>query len=176
MGMMLTVFAILLPGSTATSPTTRIRDTWPAAKLTGKSELIVIAKLAKTEDSPKTDKISKQYEQMIGINSTFSVLAVVKGRYDKKEMTLLHFRNPTQVGDESPRPARGADGKIIKTSWTQQNDIDPPELVDLNWLKEKNARFLMFLKRRPDGRFECISGQIDPVLSVSKLVGDSDDR
>jgi hypothetical protein len=172
MGILLIAFASVCPSS-PTSLVTRIREAWPAAKLTAKADLIIIAKLARTEDSPKADKLSKQYQHLIGVNSTFMVLAVVKGHQDKKELTLLHFRRPTH--QEGIGQIARTD-KISTVSWIQQSEIDGPDLIEPEWLKGKDIRFLMFLKRRADGRVEAISGQVDPVLSVNKLVGDSDDR
>jgi hypothetical protein len=35
---------------------------------------------------------------------------------------------------------------------------------------DQAPQYLAFLKKRPDGRYECVSGHLDPDLSVRQLI------
>jgi hypothetical protein len=153
-----------------------IREVWASSKLLEKADLVVIARLTSTRDSPNSDKPPALFPNLVGVDSTFHVLAVLKGKARKKELVLFHFRYRTEKDKRkptgsgvSPRP------EMVRLVSLQTPEIDGPGLLDFGTRRSKEARYLLFLKKRRDGRYECVSGQIDPDVSVSGLDGPSDD-
>ena len=80
----------------------------------------------------------------VGIETTFAVLSVLKGGTNTKSFVLYHLAE--------------AENKSV---------FNGPQLIAFE-PKEKK-RFLLFLKREPDGRFTPLTGQVDPVESVKDL-------
>jgi hypothetical protein len=137
----------------------RIVQPWPAAKLTEQADLIVIARPTATGDAAKSDKPPKGYDDLVGTDTEFKVLAVLKGKLEGEKLALFHFRHP-----------------LSKTS-SQSPEVDGPGLVAFDpKAQDGRSRYLLFLKKRKDGRYECVSGQVDPDSSVAALAGPSDDR
>jgi hypothetical protein len=140
----------------------RLRDSWPSAKLAEKADVIVVAKLVSIKDAKKSDPPPKgrYQDKLVGVDSTFRVLAVLKGKHEGQQLTLFHFR-----------------WEWNKVAAFQIPDIiDGPNLIAFDPMKDKEVRVLLYLKKRPDGRYECVSGQEDPDLSVARLEGRTDDR
>ena len=80
-----------------------------------------------------------------GVNTTFQVLAVLKGGQEMKTFVLFHLR------EAEPK----------------ETTVNAPTLVSFN-PKEKK-RYLLFLKRETDGRFTPLCGQTDPAGAVKDL-------
>ncbi len=86
-----------------------------------------------------------------GVNATFEIKCVLKGDFPKNCLELHYY---------------------------QRLDPNEGEINGPGWLffePTKKSRYLMFLKKREDGRFEAISGQADPNLSVFELKGSDTD-
>jgi hypothetical protein len=125
---------------------------WTYPKLTEAADLIVIAQSLSTTDAKKTDKPGQGLEgDFVGVDTTFRILCVLKGQYKEKEFTLFHYR-------ESTRPEGGP-----------TPDIDGPLLVSFDCKDAKDQEYLLYLKKRRDGRYECVSGDVDPLLSVRRI-------
>jgi hypothetical protein len=161
--------SLIVAALTAIGAETRIGEPWPAAKLTEKADYIVIGRVVSTGDAKVSDKPPKSFEHLglVGVDSKFRILAALKGSIRDKELVLFHFRSARKPAEKEPR------GLV---SIRQTPDVDGPCLIRFDPQGEKDARYLMFLKKRPDGRYECVSGQVDPDMSVSKLDGPTDDR
>jgi len=123
---------------------------WPYEKLAKEADLIVIATPTQTKDSgekvnfPGIARGNKPVPGY-GVNTTFEVLAVLKGGQVLKSFVLLHLR-------EAGSNAISANG---------------PSLVSFDPTEKK--RYLMFLKREADGRFSSLCGQTDPAGAIKDL-------
>ena len=136
----------------------RLVEHWPYDKLLRSSDLVVIAQATSTKDSGEVKAADYWKVKLLGVNTSFAVQAVLKGSHAAKELTVLHYRLERGVsvingpglvsfrtGGMSVRTKRGAAG----------------------W---KHSQYLLFLRKRSDGRFEPVSGPIDPELSVREVV------
>ncbi len=122
-----------------------------------KSDLVVIAnpldKTADTKERSVLPGISQQDQhgrqskiESIGVETVFTVLAVLKGSPTIKRFTLHHFREAESTGAPS---------------------IGGPLLVKFDPSDVSGRRsYLMFLVREPDGRFAPVGGQTDPGMQA----------
>ena len=83
-----------------------------------------------------------------GIETTFNILAILKGDTKLKNFVLHHY---SVTGPQ----------------------LNGPGLVSFNPSQKKT--FLLFLKRSPDGRYVAVSGQTDPNISIKAITGVTDD-
>jgi hypothetical protein len=123
---------------------------WPYDKLTREADLIVIATQTQTEDTgEKMDcpGIARDNKPVpaLGVNTTFQVLAILKGAPDLKSFVLFHLR------EAEP----------------QTMSVNGPALVSFDPTQKK--RYLLFLKKAADGRFTSLCGQTDPAGAVKDL-------
>lgn len=122
-------------------------------QLTAEAELVVIAApTAVQETLERTDlPFLSPPLKVIGVETTFEVSALLKGDLPPvpagkpRHLILHHYRLP-----DSSVPVRNG-----------------PSLVSFDPAARK--QYLMFLKREPDGRYQALSGQIDPDLSIEPL-------
>lgn len=124
---------------------------WTYEKLAKEADLIVIATPTKTEDSgervsfPGIARGENQPVPALGVNTTFAVLAVLKGDRELSSMVLFHLRE--------------AEPQAVA--------LNAPMLVA--FAPEAKRRYLLFLKREADGRFSPLAGQTDPAFAVKDL-------
>lgn len=122
-------------------------------QLTAEAELVVIAAPTAIRETPERRDLPGIAPAMkgIGIETTFEVSAVLKGELPAapaskpKSLVLHHFRLPLP---NVPVP-------------------NGPGLVTFD--PKARTQYLMFLKREPDGRYQALSGQTDPDLSIEPL-------
>jgi hypothetical protein len=128
---------------------------WPYDKLTAEADLIVIATPLAVRDTKETttlpgiqrtgaDNVGRPIPA-IGIETSFEVLSVLKGDNGIKKLVFYHLR------------------EIEK----QEIQINGPGLVAFDPTEKK--RYLLFLKREPDGRFSSLTGQTDPIGGIKDL-------
>ena len=123
---------------------------WPYEKLAKQADLIVIATPTQTKDTGEKVNfpgIARDNKPVpgLGVNTSFAVLAVLKGRQDLKSFVLFHLREAEPM-TMSP---------------------NGPSLVSFDPTNKK--RYLMFLKREADGRFSSLCGQTDPAGAIKDL-------
>ena len=121
---------------------------WPYDKLIKESDLVVIVEPTgseSTDDQPADDGLRKLKELIKGQNTSFNVVHIIKGKAPGETIRMMHFRRKPNgmLPDNGP--------SLIK--------FDPKE----------HKQYLLFLKARKDGRYEPVSGQYDPDLSVREL-------
>jgi hypothetical protein len=157
----------------------RVHEVWPAAKLVERADVVVIARFISSKDAKNGDKAPEPFPDLVGVESTFKVLAVIKGKLERKQIVVFHFRYPKTAGREKGDNSIAGDpdeGKLHLVSFHQTPDIDGPCLLRFESDADDDPpRYLMFLKKRKDGRYECVSGQVDPDVSVNKLERRFDD-
>jgi hypothetical protein len=135
--------AFLLCGGVPTHA--RLHRLWVHADLAKEADLIVIATATGTQDTADKLGTADWETQMVGVNTSFDVGATLKGKIDGK-LIVHHFRYP----DPTPPLRRG------------------PSFVTFQG-GERPPAYLLFLKRRDDGRYEPLAGQMDPVDSCFVL-------
>jgi hypothetical protein len=152
---LVTLFLAVLLGTCVPSASARLIENWPYEKLFKESDLVVIAKATESKDSGEKAKLGWDTD-FIGVNTSFEVQSTLKGKADKK-LTVLHFRVKEGV--------LLANGPLLVSF--RDTAIEP----DL-----KNAKvalpapeYMLFLKAAKDGRYEPVSGRIDPELSVREI-------
>jgi hypothetical protein len=125
-----------------------------------KSDLVVIANPeSATSDTKEHSFLPNIWQQeinggksrieSIGVETRFTVCAVLKGNTNLKQFTLHHYREAQIPG----------------------NEVNGPGLVSFDPSRpERRSSYLLFLVREPDGRFAPVGGQTDPDLgSISPL-------
>src|SRR6185295_17532976 len=148
----------------------RLIGSWPYEKLVAASDLIVIAEFASSKDveaKPSNDYLKHFADVIVGQVSTLNVRAVLKGKSPGNQVEVFHLR---LKGDK----------KILNGPlFVHFRARDPKHTVHVIDENEKaindttvvpgTNQYLLFLKRRAEGRYEPVSGEVDPELSIRKL-------
>jgi hypothetical protein len=84
---------------------------------------------------------------------------VVKGKHPKRELGVLHYRLKKGVWNNN--------GPLyVKFDLRKENVLDSEKgAVD----GPPRTAYMIFLKKRADGYYQCVTGQADAALSVKKL-------
>jgi hypothetical protein len=116
---------------------------WPEQELFDKSDLVVIGTPIAVTDTNEHGPLPVpgfHDQPVIGVETTFAVIAVLKGAIAGKRVILHHYR-PDQM---------------VVTNGPDFVSFDPK-------LKQ---RFRLFLVRETDGRYAPVAGQLDFPMSV----------
>lgn len=136
-------------------------ESWPYDKLFNKAELVVIAKPLSVRDAREEDKAippdPQDGEYLTGVVTTFQVLHVVKGKYDEKNLSIVHFRMRKGV--------HLGNGPCLVSFHTKPTDIRGN-----GWSGGAENEYMLFLTRQTNGQFTFVSGQFDPEFSVKQLL------
>jgi hypothetical protein len=135
--------------------TARVVRIWPYQELLEKSDLVVLAIPAATNDTKEhIDLPGFVGQQVIGVETRFTVSAVLKGDKALKDFVFHHYRTP--------------DGTNIS------NVPNGPSFVSFALGDERSPlierTYILFLLREADGRYVPVVGQTDPGLGVKELV------
>jgi hypothetical protein len=121
----------------------------PYEELFKHADLVVTAQAVLTADAAK-DPSSNKYR--VARLTTLKIVHVIKGSHRDRDLVVLHYRCTEE-------------GRWVKNG---------PSYVDFDATAKRNGTprtmYLLFLRIRPDGRFECVTGQTDPIFSVKKIV------
>lgn len=133
----------------------RFVEMWPYDRLAREADMIVIAMPVSVVDTlemttlpniVRTDTNNVRSSiPAIGVETTFTNLAVLKGNTNTTTLVFHHLRELDKPGPGFSRP------RLVT--------FDPNE----------RKRFLLFLKREPDGRYAPLTGQTDPIYCVKDL-------
>jgi hypothetical protein len=137
-------------------------ENWPYERLFKESDLVLIATAEGTTETKDRFHPREWEVDLIGQETAFKVRTALKGDLKgARKVKVLHYRFPRGVRIEDgpllvsfrkdPLPLRGT---INGTAF--QTELGRPD-------------YLLFLRARPDGRLELISGQVDPALAVREL-------
>jgi hypothetical protein len=132
-------------------------DNWSYERLFKESDLVVIAQPVQSEDSPDRTKDDLWKIEFIGINTKFDALHVLKGKCKSAKLTVLHFRANVLI-ENGP-------GFVTFRTKDLRYTLQDRTIVEA----AGPSRYLLFLKKRDDGRYEPVSGRTDPILSVEEL-------
>jgi len=140
----------------------RLIEDWPYQKLMERSDLVVIAKVESVADFDGKVEIPQFAEFLTPQVTTFKVEGVLRGEQKGETLELVHcrFRN-NQIPPNGPLLARfESEGRKIRIESGENKG---------GLVQEGPPVYLLFLKRRDDGRFEPVAGQVDSELSVRKV-------
>jgi hypothetical protein len=151
-GILLALTSLLWTGQA----TARLLESWPYERLFKEADLVVIAKAVAVADSGEKTTDNPWKVEFQGVTTTFEAHHVLKGKVDKK-LKVLHFRlkDGQDVRNGLLLVSFRLKGFSINTK-TMKAGVGTPE-------------YLLFLKTRSDGRYEPVSGRVDPELSVREV-------
>lgn len=89
--------------------------------------------------------------------SKLTVLAVLKGNRESKTVTLVHFLKRRDV--------KSGMGNGPKYIWMGTNAVQHP-----GGRSEQKPKYLVYLKSRSDGKFDPVTGQLDPPDSIVRII------
>ena len=149
-------------------------EIWPYEKLLKEADLVVIARaVSKVATDDRWDADVFDSDGFTGVETTFELATVLKGK-SANSFKVLHFqyRNPSRPFEDGPglvsfltEPLSVGIRRSGETEEEGPKTLEPTKSKSLKPAPE----YLLFLKRRADGLFEAVSGQIDPNSSVRTL-------
>jgi hypothetical protein len=139
-------------------------DLWPYDKLFKQADTVVVAKAIQTIDAGDRikDKVPREY--LKAVLTTFEVTHVIKGK-SKEKLVLCHF-----LYDERKKDLEIQNGPMLVDFHNKTLVIRYPGVA----VSLSPPDYMLFLRGRPDGRYECVSGQFDPALSVKQIINPLD--
>jgi hypothetical protein len=132
-------------------------DTWSYERLLKEADVVVVGAAISSKDSKEAFKNKTWDVDFLGVDTTFAVAAVLKGKVEGDKLTLLHYRLKHGI--------RVDDGPLLVAFRMKGIQVNLKE----GKLQLGRPAYLLFLKKRADGRFEAVSGQIDPALAVREV-------
>jgi hypothetical protein len=145
------------------APTSARRiENWPYERLFKDSDLVIIGTAESTADTKDRFKNKEWNVEFIGQETTLTVRTALKGDMKgKKKVQVLHYRLPNGVKVEN--------GPLLVSFRKKPLSLKGTINGEAREVLLGRPDYLLFLRARPDGRFELISGQVDPALSVREL-------
>ncbi|HEX3624938.1 MAG TPA: hypothetical protein VH280_05855 [Verrucomicrobiae bacterium] len=134
----------------------RIVSIWSYQELLEKSTLVVIATPAATNDTKEhIDLPGFNGEHVIGVETRFTISAVLKGNKALRAIVLHHYR--TADGVNYAHVVNGPSFVYFAAPGENPTSI--------------HRTYVLFLLREADGRYAPVVGQTDPGLAVKELEG-----
>ncbi|HLL90580.1 MAG TPA: hypothetical protein VK324_14865 [Tepidisphaeraceae bacterium] len=144
----------------AASAAGRAVEHWPYDRLFEEADVVVIAAAQETAASDDAAPDGRWRESLVGQRTTFAVIKPLKGQLDDGPVTVVHFKLKDGVVSQN--------GPLLVAFRTKGPTIRGGERVKYNVMLG-TPQYLLFLKRTDGGRFEPVSGQFDPALSVKEI-------
>jgi hypothetical protein len=145
----------------------RLIERWDYPRLFKEAELVVIAE--PRGSAPTKDEYGdKSWPlEVIGQETTFKVAHTLKGEAGADPVKVLHFKfgAPKKGAKESPIIKNGPGFVVFRTT---DMTVDTADRARDRFILPR-PQYLLFLKKRDDGRYEPVSGQTDPNLSVREV-------
>jgi hypothetical protein len=130
---------------------------WPYEQLLKEADLVVIASVKSTVATDDRLKDNPWKAEFLGLNTAFSVKGVLKGKTEGDSIKVLHYKLKEGVSIiNGPLLVTFRSNSMLLEGKSKRAELGPPD-------------YLLFLKLRKDGRYEPVTGQIDPQLSVREL-------
>jgi len=158
---------------TTSIATARLVRDWSYEEMIAASDLVVIAdpqSTTPTSDMLETEgRSSKNYQ---GLDTRFRIAATFKGEHPQKDFTVLHFRYAPLVSEMNG--AQFVDFRLHDLSFSgtlkrsDETDKTPGKFVSGSFGLAKPS-YMLFLKKRPDGRYEPVAGQYDAEFSCREV-------
>lgn len=151
--------AVFIVITAAVPANARTFQKWSYDRLNEKSDIVVIATVESTAGWDDPADMPRFGETVFkGQLTSFKIRGMLKGELAEPELKLVHY-----VVTANSRPGHGLGGRAYVADFQKVvrdkdgNDTGPPH-------------YLLFLKRRKDGRLEPVSGQVDSACSVMLLM------
>jgi hypothetical protein len=140
----------------------RLVESWPYDRLFKEADLVVIAAPAGEEKADDAFGHNPWGGQIVGLNTAFEVRHTLKGEAGGRRLKVLHFRfAPFKPGDP-PIIEDGPGFVAFRTKPAVVGDADGKVVLPA-------PEYLLFLRRLKDGRYEPVSGKVDPKFAVREL-------
>lgn len=131
-------------------------------RLFKEADLVVIAKAIESKQT--ADELFKGEKEYVGYNTEFEINHVLKGVARGETIKLLHFKyvepGELQIRINAPH--------LIDVRVGPKSETEPEEEF-VSMSNSETPEYMLFLKRMLDGRYEPVSGQVDPVMSIRKV-------
>lgn len=149
-------------------------EAWAYEKLLQEADLVVIARAVSTVPSIDQWKAAIfDRNRFRGLETTFELATTLKGQ-SADSFKMLHFQYK-----KKSKPFNDGPGFVsfliepLSVDTKRSSDTDGKGPKKLKLIKRESLssapEYLLFLKRKVDGRFEAVSGQVDPDSSVRAL-------
>jgi hypothetical protein len=122
-------------------------------ELYASADLVVIANALATEDAGKGLKNKGNDEYRVAVLTTLKVIHIVKGKHKDPKLVVFHYRFTDRGRHVENGPS------YVRFDTREKNDLSGSPYT----------AYLLYLKRRDDGLYECVTGQTDPVFSVKVI-------
>jgi hypothetical protein len=130
---------------------------WPYDRLHKEADLIIVGVPEKSADTGELVRGMLWQRDFPGVNTIFNVTGVLKGRYKASSITLFHLRQPDNgILDNGPYLA----------TFNHQPIIQP---LPGGKRRSTKQEYLLFLKKRDDGRYEPVSGPMDSAHAIREM-------
>lgn len=135
----------------------RLIPSWPHDRLLKEAEVVVVATALSSAETGERSTSEPWKCEFLHVNTAFRVSVVLKGELQGEQLTVLHYRlKPGTSVPNGPLLVTFRMRDVVLRSGDAKVGLGVPQ-------------YLLFLKKRADGRFEAVTGQIDPALSVREL-------
>jgi hypothetical protein len=138
-------------------------EDWPFDKLFKHSDVVVIATFQSSKRCGKDIKDKPPADYLDGVITTLDIKHVVKGDHKGKQIEVFHYR----LDDSKDRPLI-INGPLLASFHKSSSDLKVGKSASVAL---GPPVYMIFLKKRTDGKYECISGQFDSELSVMQIMG-----
>src|SRR5262245_37371394 len=152
----------------AAPATGRLVPSWSYERLFKEADLVIIAVPVGEEKADDAFGENHWGLDIVGMNTSFEIRRTLNGKAEGKQIKMLHFRfvDPPKgklvVIEDGP----GFVAVRRKTLTVREGD-DPLHL--------SAPEYLLFLRRLKDGRYEPVSGKLDPRFAVREMSEPLDD-
>lgn len=155
---------LILLGCLQVTAHARHLESWPYQRLFKESDCVVLATALDTEKSNDSFVDDRWPFEFDGTNTTFKIQHVLKGEVPGKKIKVVHYQFGKPRKDSQGNLVIAIDGPCFVRFCTEPARIEGP-----NRLIDAQPEYLLFLRKLADGRFEPVSGKVDPQLSVKEI-------
>jgi len=160
----LPLLAVALLSLTSQRVHARGLENWPYERLFKQADLVVIAEGTAAGDSGEKMKVGGWETELLGVNTTFLIKHTLKGKHEGEQMKVFHLRLPPEVLFQNGPLLVSFRTKGLTIATKGGKGPDGAGTMSI-----PRPEYMLFLKKRKDGRYEAVSGQVDPLLSVKEM-------
>ena len=139
-------------------------ESWSFQRLKDTADVIVVGSMASTKQWPERVQGELFGKHLEGQLTTFDVETVFKGKEIGKQIQVVHYRVKEGVLLQDGPILASFRKEGLRLTIESVNGVQHKAQI-----MEGAPRYLLFLKKRSDGKYEPVSGQIDSGLSLRKL-------
>jgi len=144
----------------------RLTRKWNYDDLLKEADLVVLAEAVRTERADDTPPNHSWPLELVAQNTTFKVHLILKGKAEGEQIKVLHFKFGELKKGLDPKSSMIVDGPNLVAFRTGPVTAGPG---NSKRIITPAPEYLLFLKKMKDGRYEPVSGHIDPVDSIREV-------